>query len=294
MSADDLIAAYVVELARRLGPSSRSRELLAEAEDHLREATAAGEAEGCSPEEAAVRAIARFGGAWEAAGLLGGGRQARQTSRRGLALLVGAFCVGLGALAGWGSHVHWSAAASTSAGATRRAALPASVVRTLTANHDPVPAGRTVALSRTATANGDTSVLAAFTRQGRVCQVTYFARPGSLARDPAYGFPGVDCQAAGRYDFRRFLPLSGGSALRGAFLLSGLVPQETTSVVVIDSSGGAHRVDVGSEPAVATTPRSKPFLVDVARVVGRRQGVAAVQLLRDGQVIGTMSYCCGG
>ena len=61
---DDLIAAYLEQLRAGLRTTpERARQILAEAEDHLRESAAAGEAMGITERDAQEAAIAAFGGA---------------------------------------------------------------------------------------------------------------------------------------------------------------------------------------------------------------------------------------
>jgi len=61
---DDLIEAYLDQLLARLHGRPRDvRRMLAEAEEHLRDAVSEGEAAGLDREEAARRAVARFGSA---------------------------------------------------------------------------------------------------------------------------------------------------------------------------------------------------------------------------------------
>jgi len=64
MSTDDAVEQYLDDLADRLrGQGRQVRRVLAEVEQHLEEATAAGVAEGLSYDDAASRAVARFGDA---------------------------------------------------------------------------------------------------------------------------------------------------------------------------------------------------------------------------------------
>jgi hypothetical protein len=60
--SEDFIARYLAELRARLRtPPERAADILAEAEDHLRESMAAGEAAGMSEQEAQQAAISAFG-----------------------------------------------------------------------------------------------------------------------------------------------------------------------------------------------------------------------------------------
>jgi hypothetical protein len=70
--ADGPVEDYLDRLYARLpADARRARRLLAEAEDHLREATAAGLADGLSPAEAGRRAVDRLGGIRAFAGIPG-------------------------------------------------------------------------------------------------------------------------------------------------------------------------------------------------------------------------------
>ena len=79
---DDLIARYLAELKAGLRTTpERAGKILAEAEDHLRESAAAGEAMGITERDAQEAAIAAFGGA-RAVRARTGGRSPPRSPRR--------------------------------------------------------------------------------------------------------------------------------------------------------------------------------------------------------------------
>jgi hypothetical protein len=256
---------YLAALARRVGRfSPRRRRLLAEAEDHLREAAALRRDAGAGERDAEAAAVAEFGPPRVPAAAVTGSRD----------LVLGAFVAAALAVAATIAVVTTAHGRGPGPMMPTNQPLPASLAAVPSEVHS-IPAGTRIdAYVRLST--GHTFVYAAFVSGGWRCEADYVAPGAALA--PAHDLGAASwCARAGAP--RRPIELSLDAATGDPLVLSGSVLQRADVLVVTTPAGSVHRFPLRHIPLHSDAARqaviielSAAHISHVARLALQRHG----------------------
>ncbi|HEX5251968.1 MAG TPA: hypothetical protein VFW14_20075 [Gaiellales bacterium] len=161
--------------------------------------------------------------------------------------------------------------------------LPQSVYADVGDIPNPIPDG-TLIDATAKVSHGSQFIFADYGSNGSLCDVTYYADPGTTEPNDVSGFQG--CLPQGMERPIADLHVDGGSANDGAFVLYGSVPSEADTVEVIDLKGNKYDFALQDATSLDTNPDRQPVIFDLSSY-----GITSADqiiVLSNGKVLATI------